>query len=50
MGEIPIVPYGARSWQTAVACSALLPSIGNSIGDVRVAKDTGALYEWNGSR
>lgn len=36
-------------WKSPVANLAALPATGNASGDVRVALDTGFLYEWTGS-
>jgi hypothetical protein len=33
-------------WKPPVATSADLPASGNTEGDVRIAKDTGAIYAW----
>jgi hypothetical protein len=40
---------GSTYWQDAVASFASLPAVGNTIGQVRAAVDTGNLYEWDGS-
>jgi len=40
---------GAVTWKSAVDTLASLPTVGNSIGDVRVVVDTNALYIWDGS-
>lgn len=40
---------GTSSWKNPVANVAALPLTGNSIGDARIAKDTGIAWEWNGS-
>ena len=44
-----IPAYGASSWKSPVDTALDLPSNGNTIGDVRVAQDTGIMYEWNGT-
>jgi len=40
---------GSPSWKAPVATVTLLPAVGNFLGDVRVALDTGAIYYWNGT-
>jgi len=40
---------GSPSWKAPVATSTLLPAVGNFVGDVRIALDTGAIYYWNGT-
>jgi hypothetical protein len=40
---------GSTYWQDAAASFASLPAVGNTLGQVRAAVDTGNLYEWNGS-
>lgn len=44
---IPYVGFG--SWQQPVATATDLPPFGNDVGDIRVAQDTGDIYEWNGT-
>ena len=46
---INIPNYGSGSWKDPVTTVTALPSIGNSQGDVRVALDTGVIYEWIGT-
>jgi hypothetical protein len=45
--NLPAFGYG--SWKAPVANAAALPSSNNTSGDVRVALDTGTLWEFNGT-
>jgi len=40
---------GAPTWKPSVANIAALPSSGNSVGDARVAQDSGLVYGWDGN-
>lgn len=48
-GYIDIPGSGNFHWKAPVTTAAALPATGNSIGDARVAKDSGFIYVWNGS-
>lgn len=45
---ISLPPVGSAYWADPVATSASLPTT-DPIGTVRVALDTGTIYEWNGA-
>ncbi len=46
---INIPAFGSPFWKDPVINAAALPSLGNNNGDVRIALDSGIIYEWNGS-
>src|ERR1019366_8187347 len=46
---INIPDSGSPNWKAPVSTASLLPTTANSIGDVRIALDTGIVYYWNGT-
>ncbi len=49
MSQYTKYPSSGGTWKPPVANAAALPSSGNSLGDARVAEDSGFVYVWNGS-
>ena len=45
---INIPSFGSAFWKDPVPSAALLPSVGNMIGDVRLTIDTDIMYVWTG--
>lgn len=41
--------YGGKLWKAPVATLSALPQKGNNQGDLRVATDSGIVYQWQGS-
>lgn len=40
---------GSGTWKAGVANAGALPLVGNTVGDARVAEDTGIIYVWDGA-